>query len=105
IAVQIMKAKSYLQLGNHDSAGIALAIADSIARYCHCSSYGAKKEYYEQLSKWYSKKGNWPEYVQSIDSFIHYSNKLNSEGRTTISNFLGTELKVASNMHAAKMQL
>jgi len=105
IAVQIMKAKSYLYLGNHDSAGIALKIADSIARHCHCSSYGAKKEYYEQLSKWLSQKGNWPEYVKSIDSFTYYANKLSSEARVTISNFLGTELKVASNMHAAKMQL
>ncbi len=105
IAVQIMKAKSYLHLGNSDSAGIALKTADSIDRYCQCSSYGAKKEYYEQLSKWYSREKNWPEYVKSIDSFIYYANKLNSEARTTISNFLGTELKVASNMHAAKMQL
>lgn len=105
IAVQIMKAKSYLHLGNSDSAARALEIADSIARSCHCSSYGAKKEYYEQLSKWYSQKGNWPGYAKSIDSFVYYSNKLSSEARTTISNFLGTELKVASNMHAAKMQL
>lgn len=105
IAVQIMKAKSYQYLGNNDSAGIALKIADSIARYCHCGSYGVKKEYYEQLSKWLAQKGNWPEYVKSIDSFTYYSNKLSNEARATISNFLGTELKVASNMHAAKMQL
>lgn len=105
IAVQIMKAKSYLHLGSNDSAGIALKIADSIARDCHCGSYGAKKEYFEQLSKWFSQKGDWPEYVKSIDSFIYYSNKLSSEARATISTFLGTELKVASNMHAAKMQL
>ncbi|RYD99742.1 MAG: tetratricopeptide repeat protein, partial [Sphingobacteriales bacterium] len=58
IAVQIMKAKSYLHLGNNDSAGMALKIADSIARQCHCSSYGAKKEYYEQLSKWFSHTKN-----------------------------------------------
>lgn len=104
-AVQIMKAKSYLQLGMSDSAGFALKIADSIARSCNCISYGAKKEYYEQLSKWFSGKGNWPEYVKSIDSFIYYSNKLSNGARATISNFLGTELKVAGNMHAAKMQL
>ncbi|MBL7706496.1 MAG: tetratricopeptide repeat protein [Taibaiella sp.] len=105
IAVQIMKAKSYLNLKINDSAGIALKIADSIARHCHCGSYGAKKEYFEQLSKWFSQKGDWPEYVKSIDSFTYYSNKLSSEARATISTFLGTELKVASNMHAAKMQL
>lgn len=104
-AVQIMKAKSYLQLGMSDSAGFALKIADSIARSCNCISYGAKKEYYEQLSKWFSGKGNWPEYVKSIDSFIYYSNKLSNGARATISNFLGTELKVAGNMHAAKIQL
>lgn len=104
-AVQIMRAKSYLQLGLSDSAAIALKIADSIARHCNCVSYGAKKEYYEQLSKWLSQQGNWPEYVKSIDSFIYYSNKLSNEARSTISNFLGTELKVAGNMHAAKMKL
>ncbi|OJV55920.1 MAG: hypothetical protein BGO31_17695 [Bacteroidetes bacterium 43-16] len=104
-AVQIMKAKSYMQLGHYDSAGVSLRLADSIAGQCNCVSNGAKKEYYEQLSKWLSQKGNWPEYVKSIDSFIHYSNKLNSEARMTMSNFLGTELKVASNMYEAKMQL
>lgn len=104
-SVQIMKSKAFLHLGQYDHARSALKAADSINDFCKCSTIGAKKEYYEQLSKLNSKTGDWHSYIVSNDSFIYYSNKLNSHIRANNSNYSGAELKVATEIHETKMLL
>lgn len=105
VAVLIMKAKSYNALKRYDSARQVLYTADSISNACKCLTYAAKKEYYEQLAKFYSVKKEWSHYADAIDSFIHYSDRLNNSARDNTSNFLGTELRVAGKVHNTKMKL
>lgn len=105
VAVLIMKAKSYNYLQRYDSARQVLNIADSISTACKCLSYGGKKEYYEQLAKFYSAQKEWPKYAAAMDSFVRYSDKLNNSARNNISDFLGTELRVAGKVHNTKMEL
>lgn len=104
-AVQIMRSKAFFHLEQYDNARSTLKIADSIAGFCNCSTIGARKEYYERLSKLNSKTGDLPTYVASNDSFIYYSDKLNNHIRKNISNFSGAELKVATKIHETKMLL
>lgn len=104
-AVQIMRSKAFLALAQYDQARLALKIADSIYNFCKCSIVGAKKEYYEQLSKLSSKTSDWPTYIINNDSFIYYSNKFNDHIQKNVSNFSGAELKVATKIHETKMLL
>lgn len=104
-AVQIMRSKAFLSLAQYDHARSALKTADSIYDFCKCSIIGAKKEYYEQLSKLSSKTSDLSAYIINNDSFIYYSSKFNDNIRKNVSDFSGAELKVATKIHETKMLL